>query len=132
MEMPGLKPGSGTSTGSGKPSLAARRRLMSLAFETECHVLEGDARQATALLGGDPVGFAEVVDRDDVRMVERGDRPGLALEPRAPLHICRRQSGKNLDRDIASEARVVRPVDFAHPAGPDCLENLVPAETRAR
>jgi len=39
---------------------------------------------------------------------------------------------KDLDRDRAIEACVASLIDFAHPAGTDGGDDLVPAETSAR
>ena len=39
---------------------------------------------------------------------------------------------QDLDRDLAAEARVPRPVDLAHAAGPEGPEDLVRAEPPAR
>ena len=82
---------------------------------------------------GDRVGrlavAAEVVDREDVGMRERGDRLRLALEARAARSASRaRRCGQHLDRDVAAEPRVARPVDLAHAAGAERRHDLVGAE----
>ena len=56
----------------------------------------------------------DVVERADVRMVERGKRPRLALEARAEYRPL-----EDLDRDVATEPSVARAVDLAHPARAD-------------
>jgi hypothetical protein len=61
---------------------------------------------------------ADVEDGQDVRVVERGDCPGLALEALQPLRVRGHVGGKYLDRHLAPETRVPRPVDLAHPASP--------------
>ncbi len=60
------------------------------------------------------VGFADVVDAADVRMIERSDRARLALE--AQIGIAGNLGREDLDRDAAIEPRVAGLVDLAHPA----------------
>jgi hypothetical protein len=55
----------------------------------------------------DAVLRAEVVDREDVRVRQRGDRLSLALEARERVRIRRQVRRKDLDRDVAS-SRVAR------------------------
>ena len=76
--------------------------------------------------------LADVVDRDDVRMVERGGRTGLRLKPDQPFAVLRKRFGQDLDGDDTSEPRVFRPVDLAHPAGAEGRQDLVRAEPRSR
>ena len=64
-------------------------------------------------------------------MLERGNRAGLALEPRAPLRIGRHVGRQHFDGDRAIEPRVAGRVDFAHPARAERREDLVGAEARA-
>jgi len=52
----------------------------------------------------------------DVRMVERGERLGFALEPHEAIGIVGKRLRKNLQRDITRELRVPGPVHFAHTA----------------
>ena len=67
---------------------------------------------------GDAVVRAEVVDREDVRMRERGDGLGLALEARERVGVRGQLRGEDLDGDLAVELRVARAVDLAHPPAP--------------
>ena len=60
---------------------------------------------------------AEVVDREDAGVRERGDRLRLALEAGERLGGGREVRRQHLHRDVAVELRVARPVDLAHPAG---------------
>ena len=62
----------------------------------------------------DVVRRAEFVDREDVRVRERGDCLGFALEARQRLRIPREQVGQQLDRHVAIEPRVARAIDLAH------------------
>ena len=59
----------------------------------------------------------EAVDVRDVRVVQRRQRLGFAGEPRQPFGVAGEEIGQHLDRDIAVERRVARPIDLAHPAG---------------
>ena len=74
---------------------------------------------------------AEVVDRDDVGMIERGDGAGFAFEAAAKI------SGstvfaQDFDGDIAVEAGVAGAIDFAHAADAERGLDLVGAELRVR
>ncbi len=71
---------------------------------------------------------AHVMDRADVRMVERGDRFRLAFEARAERFVVREAGRENLDRDLALQARVPGPVDLAHAAGAERGDDLVGPE----
>ena len=52
-------------------------------------------------------------------MIERRKRPRLALETREPFRIPRKQIGKHFDRYLATQLRVARAIDLAHPARAD-------------
>ncbi len=71
---------------------------------------------------GDPALRPDVVDRDDVGVIERRGRPRLLLETLQPLRVRRQLRRQHLDRDLAREPRVPRPVDLPHsrprPGGP--------------
>ena len=53
---------------------------------------------------GDALGFFESIDRRDVRMIQRGEDFGFALEPREPIVIRRDRGRENLDRDLSVSA----------------------------
>ena len=72
----------------------------------------------------------ERVDRSDVRVVDRGEQPRLTLEPRALLRCREELLGKDLDRHVPAQARVVGAVDLAHPAGAERREDLIGTECR--
>jgi hypothetical protein len=72
---------------------------------------------------------ADVEQRADVRVVERGDGLRLALEALASLLVLGEGRGKDLDGDAAVEARVLPAPDLAHPAGADRRQKLVGPET---
>ena len=73
----------------------------------------------------------DLVDRDDVGMGEGGGGAGLALEAPEPLGIGGEVLGQHLDGDVASEPRVPRPIDLAHPARAERRQDLVGAEAGA-
>jgi hypothetical protein len=75
---------------------------------------------------------AEVVNGEDVGVRKRRDRARFALEPGHPVGVrgeCRRQ---DLDRDVPPQPRVTRAIHFAHPAGAEGVQDLVPADSGAR
>ena len=74
---------------------------------------------------------ADVVERADVRVRERGDRAGLALEAHAAVRIGAQFGGEDLDGDRAVEAGVAGLVDLTHAARPNGGEDLVRAEAGA-
>ena len=76
--------------------------------------------------------LADVVERADVRVRERGDGPGLALEARAALRVGGEFSWEDLDGDRAVEAGVASLVNLSHAPGADQAEDFVRAEPRAR
>ena len=61
--------------------------------------------------------FTDVVERADVRMVQRGDRPRLTIESLAELRIRGERFRQDLDRDRALQPRVARSVHFTHSTG---------------
>ena len=61
-------------------------------------------------------------------MIERCQEPGFPLEPRQPLAIGQERVGKNLDRDLATEALVSRAIDFAHAAGAKRRDDFIRSE----
>lgn len=77
--------------------------------------------------GGAP---APVVDADDVRMVQPGRGPRLALEP---LGGARRDlGGRDLDRHRALEEQIAAAVDLAHAARTDAVPQLVAVGVKFR
>ena len=72
----------------------------------------------------DVVRFTDVVDRADVRMVERGDGAGLAFEPRARIGIGGDLGRQDFDRDRAVEPRIAGAIDLAHAARAERRDDL--------
>ena len=50
-------------------------------------------------------------------MIERRDRACLLGEALQPLPVCGERCGQNLDGHRAVQPRIMRAVNFAHPAG---------------
>ena len=63
-------------------------------------------------------------------MRQRRDRLRFALEPRERVGIGGDGLGQDLDRDVAIELPVPRPVHLPHPARAERREDLVGTETR--
>ena len=72
--------------------------------------------------------FAHVEERDDVRVREGSDGPRLLLEPLDVFGIGCEGRRKDLDRDVAAEARVRGAVDLAHAAPSELASDFVGAE----
>ena len=100
-----------------------------LAFEILQHQ---KANRVTSEAGsGRGPALADVVERADVRMIERRDRARFALEAVAELRIGRELRRQNFDRDRAIEARVARPIDFAHAARANERDDFIDAKLRS-
>lgn len=71
----------------------------------------------------------EAVDRRDVRMVERREDFGFALESREAIRVTSHRGRQYLDRDLALQVGVGRTIHLAHPAFAEERGYLVRAET---
>lgn len=76
--------------------------------------------------------FFQAIDGTDVRMVQRCEDLRFALESRESIGITREGFGKDFQRNIAAEARVMGEVDLSHPAHPEERADLVGANARSR
>src|SRR6516162_8175721 len=74
---------------------------------------------------------ADVVDREDVRMVQCRGRAGLLLESKKAVSVGRERRGQNLDRHVAAKARIARAVYLTHPTCGEGREDFIRTETRA-
>ncbi len=72
-----------------------------------------------------PAGLADVENLDDVRVLERGDRFGLALEPLALGRSGVDAGQDHLQRDGAVQVQLPGLVNDPHPPAPDLVQNLV-------
>ena len=78
-------------------------------------------------LHGDPgvaVVLADLVDRDDVRVVEGRGGARLVLEALEVLAALREPLGEQLDGDLAPEPGVAGAKDATHAAGAELAEDL--------
>ena len=64
-------------------------------------------------------------------MRERGHRLRFTLESRQALGIRGEQFRQDLDRDVAIELVIARPIHLSHATGADGAEDFVRAESRA-
>ena len=77
----------------------------------------------------EPVLLAGIEDRDDAGMVERRSQLRLAQEPLAVVALAER-GGEQLQRGRASEPHVLGPVDDAHAAAAEQLDDPVARDLR--
>jgi hypothetical protein len=68
----------------------------------------------------------DVVQRADVRVIERRDRPGLAFEPVGERAL------DGLHRHVAIETRVAGAIDVAHASRPEIRAHFVGADAGTR
>jgi hypothetical protein len=85
--------------------------------------LHHDVRQAG--------GLADLVDRDDVRVIERGRRARLLSESSEAHRIRRETLGQELHRHVPVQVLVARAPDVAHPASPQAGHELETREPHA-
>ncbi len=90
------------------PEAAALQNLLEVRAADVAH---GDVQQT--------VGLARVVDRDDVRMVDRRRDVRLAHESLAELLVPRQLGREELQRDLAAEPYLLGDIDDAHAAPPE-------------
>ena len=91
-----------------------RMRSLSVSPSTYSKTMYGRRKPSSS-----DVLLAGVDDADDVRVVELRDRARLAAEALELVGVPGDLAVHELDRDLALEHRVERPVDRRHPAGPD-------------
>ncbi len=98
---------------------ARQRRAQRLPLEQLRH----DVRSAVAFIPPD------VMDRGDVRMIQNPCRPGLLLETAQAIRVGRERGRQHLDRDLAAQARILRPIHLSHPARADLTEHFIGTKT---
>ena len=94
-----------------------------LAQGVSLHELADDERTA--------VDFAEVVNDQDVRVIDRRCRARFGAETPQAVRIRSDVGGQQLQRDLPVELRVVRPEHFAHAAGADLASMRYEPKTRS-
>ena len=77
---------------------------------------------------GHAVVHADVVHREDVRVIQRRSGSRFLLEALKPAGIGRGIRGKHLDRDVAPESRVATAIDLAHSARAEQGKDFVGTE----
>ena len=75
--------------------------------------------------------LVEAVHGGDVRVIQRGQELGLALEAREAVLVGGQRRRQRLDRDFAAELGIARAIDLAHAARADQAGDLIGAKTRA-
>ncbi len=65
---------------------------------------------------GHAIHVLETVDRADVGVIERRQYARFALEACEPLRVGGEDAREDLDRNVASQLRVARAIDFTHTA----------------
>ena len=70
----------------------------------------------------------ESMDAGDVRMIQRRQELGFALEPRETICVAREFFRKDFNGNVAIELGVARAVDLAHTTFTDGLQDLVVRE----
>ena len=86
-----------------------RAVVQGLTERAALHPFHGDPRDA--------VGFADVVDRDDRGVIQRGGGPSFLLEASARRRVAYQPRRDDFQRDIASQARIVAPIHLSHTPG---------------
>src|SRR5262249_7296863 len=87
-------------------------------------------RLAVNELGRDEVDafdLSNLVNSDDVRVIEGGGRMRLLYKASHPAFIRREMRGEQLERDFASETRILREINLPHPARAEESEDLIVA-----
>ncbi len=123
----------------GAVSLGQRRRHLDADVDhrrdVELRASGGVAeRPAVHELAGDEVRarrVADIVDRDDVRVVQRRRGPGLADEPGQAVLVAGRCGRQDLQRDPPAEADVLGEIHLTHPALAEEREDFVVPESCA-
>jgi len=103
----------------------------------ERHGAAGDDRREILTLDQlhherrDAVALLQAVDRGDVRVIERREHFGLALEPRQPVRVTGHHGGEHLDCDRPLQVAVGRAIDLPHTPRTDLRGDFVGTEVRA-
>src|SRR6185503_16443780 len=84
--------------------------------------LEDERTQAVALF--------DAVDGGDPGMIQGGEDPGFTIEARQAFRVARERLWQDFQGDVAIETNVARPINLAHAAGADRLDDFVRTKTR--
>jgi hypothetical protein len=77
-----------------------------------------------------PVALFDAVDRGDAGMIERRKDFGFAIEARETLRVARERLRQNLERNVAIQPGVARPINLTHAAGAKGLDDFVHTKTQ--
>jgi hypothetical protein len=69
--------------------------------------------------------FVDLVDRADVRVIQRGSSEGFPLKPFASSRIILQLLRKELQRDMTVQLEIFRFIHDAHPAAAQLLDDTV-------
>jgi hypothetical protein len=72
-----------------------------------------------------PLVLTELVDGADMRVLQRRGEARFPFEPRQPIRGGDRLRPEQLDRHVAPEPQVLRPVDNAHSSLPNRVEEAI-------
>ena len=78
------------------------------------HVREGWPLDELQNERADAARFFEPVNGGDVRVIECAQHAGFGHEPRDAVVLIGEHARENLERDVATQMLVVRPIDIAH------------------
>ena len=73
----------------------------------------------------------DAVNRGDVGVIQRRQAPRLPREPRQAIGVSGHGVRQNLDRHVAAEPRIPRPIDLAHTSGTEGTDNLIRSDVHA-
>ncbi len=73
----------------------------------------------------------KAVHLGDIRMVQRGEEPRLAIESGQPVGIGPEGGRQDFDGHIPAESQITREIDFAHSARAEQADNLIAADAGA-
>src|SRR5215813_9871336 len=119
----------------GGQSLGDLPRVIDSLSRSDCALFYQFAQLLAFEQFGDDIGRAfmraDVVNREDVRVVERRGGAGFLLEAAQAVRIPGELGGQQLDGDLATESRVFGQIDLAHSAGAKLRNNLIMVEACA-
>ena len=75
--------------------------------------------------------LADVVNSQEVRVIQRGNRPGLLFKATEPIGVASKGLRQNFDRDLSAQAGIPAAVHLAHAARAKQRHDLVRAEALA-
>ena len=92
--------------------------------------VQAAALDVLELQEGQAIGLADVVDLDDVRVPEPGDRHGLGVEPGGDLGVGMGAGQDHLQGAGAIEPDLSGPVDDSHAAAAQFAQDLIAVDGR--